>query len=112
MVTAEHGRRDRRHPVGGPEFRPMYVTAPEPTQDQVHKPIPIRLIIVLAAIAYCIPANPLAILPGAPLGILGGTMLIVLIAAAIAIERRIGHGTFWLPALALLAIARWSSGAL
>src|SRR3954447_17434300 len=88
------------------------MTAIRPFQSQVHKPISLRLILALAAIVYCIPANRLAVLPGAPLGILGGAILIALVALAITVERRVNRGPFWVAALAVLALMRWSSGSL
>jgi hypothetical protein len=74
------------------------------------KPISIRLIILLAAIVYCIPANREAILPGAPLGILGGTLLIAFIAVAIAVDQPARSARVWLAALAVIAVLRWTSG--
>ncbi|HEX3244177.1 MAG TPA: glycosyltransferase family 39 protein, partial [Chloroflexota bacterium] len=78
----------------------------------MHKPISIRLVIALAAIVYCVPANRLPILPGAPLGIQGGLVLIAFILAAVCLTRAVPGRWVWLGALAALAITRYASGAL
>jgi hypothetical protein len=78
----------------------------------LNKPISIRLIILLAAVVYCVPANHEAILRGAPLRILGGTLLIAFIAVAIAVDRPARFRGTWLAALAAIAVLRWASGAL
>jgi hypothetical protein len=59
-----------------------------------------------------VPAAPLAALPGAPLGILGGLVLLAVIAAAIAIDRPVRHRLAWLIALTAIALVRWGSAAL
>src|SRR5215211_1077195 len=88
------------------------MTATRPFQNQVHKPISLRLIFALAPVVYCVPANRMAALPGPPLGILGGAILIALVAVAITVGRRVNRGPFWVAAIAALALLRWSSGAL
>lgn len=77
----------------------------------VHRPLPFGPLAVLIAAAFCLPTHPLAPLAGAPLGIVGGAVLVTILALAFALgDRRVPRGGVWVAVLLALAGLRWLTG--